>query len=50
MFCVYEVFKSDGKRFLRFCHPDRFTCECWCRNEGSVLLSVLRGRAYLVIE
>lgn len=49
MYYIWEVFKSDGKRFLRGRCPDLFTAKCWCHNDGSDLLSVLRGSAYLAI-
>ena len=50
MFVVYEVFKSDGKRYEVYQHPDRMTCEVWMVNRSCDWSTVVRGSAEFVIE
>ena len=47
---VYEVFKSDGKRFPLYNHDDYFTCECWVNNHLECTTALRLGKSYLVID
>ena len=48
MYAVFEVFE-DGKRFLMFEHPDRFTCEVYARNSQDATTALRNGWSKLVI-
>ena len=48
MYAVFEVFE-DGKRFLLFEHPDRFTCEVYARNSQDATTALRNGWSKLVI-
>lgn len=50
MYNVYEVFKSDGKRFLLFQHEDHFSCEVWARNHFDCTTALHRGFSELIIK
>ena len=50
MFTVYEVFKSDGKKFPLHKHEDQFECEVWAYNHDDCTTALRIGRSYLVIE
>ena len=50
MFRVYEVFYSDGKKFLRFECEDRFTCEVYVEHHKYDYGAILNGASHLVIE
>lgn len=50
MFVVYEVFKSDGKKLLRFKNKDKFTCEVYVDRHKYDYGVLLNGVSELVIE
>lgn len=50
MFVVYEVFKADGKKFLRFKDEDKFNCEVYAYQHKYDYGAILNGKSYLVIE
>lgn len=50
MFVVYEVFKSDGKKLLRFKNEDKFTCEVYVDRHKYDYGALLNGASELVIE
>lgn len=47
---VFEVFKSDGKRYLLYTHDDKFTCECWATNHDDCTTALRNGSSFLIIE
>lgn len=49
MFTVYEVFKADAKKFLRFESDDRFECEVYVSNHCYDYGSLLKGYSNLII-
>lgn len=49
MFVVYEVFKSDGKRFPVYHHHYWHDCYVWAFNHNFDWKSVVEGRAKFVI-
>lgn len=51
MYIVYEIFKSDGKRFFLYESKDRFSCEVFIyRNKYDATQAVRNGDSYLIIE
>lgn len=50
MFAVYEVFNSDGKRFLRYESDDKFDCEVYVEHHKYDYCAVLNGESKLIIE
>lgn len=50
MFSVYEVFKSDGKKFLRFQSDDKFECEVFVDHHKYDHGALLNGKSELIIE
>jgi hypothetical protein len=50
MFKVYEVFKSDGKKFLWFESDDRFTCEVYVSNHCYDSTALRKGNSVMAIE
>ena len=50
MFRVYEVFESDGKRFLRYESTDKFDCEVYVSHHQYDYGALSRGKSKLVIE
>ena len=50
MFRVYEVFNSDGKKFLRYESTDKFDCEVYVYNHQYDYGALLNGKSKLVIE
>lgn len=50
IFRVYEIFKSDGKKFLLFESEDHFTCEVMASRYQCDSRAVGDGRAYIQIE
>ena len=50
MFAVYEVFKTDGKRFLMYESTDKFDCEVYVYNHKYDYGALLNGDSELIIE
>jgi hypothetical protein len=50
MYTVYEVFKSDGKRYPLYTNNDCFECEVWMKNHAECTNALRIGRSYLIIE
>jgi hypothetical protein len=50
MFVVYEVFKTDGKKFYRFESEDKFDCEVYVYHHIYDYGALLNGKSILVIE
>ena len=50
MYVVYEVFKSDGKRFSRFESDDHFDCEVWIAQHICDEKSVVNGDSVFIID
>ena len=48
-YSVYEIFKSDGKKFLRFSSEDKFTCEVYVDHHKYDYGALLNGTSELVI-
>lgn len=50
MFVVYEIFKTDGKKFFRFESEDKFTCEVYVDHHKYDYGALLNGKSELIIE
>lgn len=50
MFTVYEVFKTDGKKFRRFSSDNRFDCEVYVDHHKYDYGAILNGKSELTIE
>ena len=50
MFIVYEIFKSDEKKFFRFESEDRFECEVYVSNHCYDSTALRKGNSVMVIE
>ena len=50
MFVVHEVFKSDGKKFLRYQSEDKFDCEVYVFHHQYDYGAILNGDSQLIIS